>query len=282
MKLNNKNYHLRRQQLLKEIGQDGLLILPSAEEKVRNRDCEYAFRQSSDFYYLTGFNEPEAVLILVPGRAEGEVILFCRRRDKVMEIWNGRRAGQQGAVEDFGMDQAFIIDELEQKLPDLLDGRTSLFFTPGEQSDYDAKIWAAIRMLKMRAGLGRKAPEKVEDADCLIHAARMIKSDDEMAVMRRSCEISSGAHARAMKECKPGMMEYQLEAAIHHEFAMKGARFPAYTTIVGGGENACILHYTENSDELKDGDLVLIDAGSELDNYAADITRTFPVNGRFQ
>ncbi|WP_281645673.1 Xaa-Pro aminopeptidase [Parendozoicomonas sp. Alg238-R29] len=281
MKLDQKIYTERRRALLDSLKEGSVLVLPSATEKVRNRDCEYHFRQDSDFWYLTGFGEPEAVLVLIPGREEGESVLFCRERNREMEIWNGRRAGQAGAVKEYGFDQAFVISELNEQMPGLLDQRTSVYHTPGANKEFDQQLWSWMDKVRAKERKGGVAPEQIEDRDKLLHTLRMIKSPAEQALMRKAGEISARAHTRAMQECKPGVTEYQLEASIHHEFAMSGARHPAYTTIVGGGENACILHYTENECELKDGDLVLIDAGCELDHYAADITRTFPVNGKF-
>ncbi|CAM3426819.1 Xaa-Pro aminopeptidase [Parendozoicomonas haliclonae] len=281
MKIAKTTFKARRDELVKNMGEGSVLILPSATEKVRNSDCEYPFRQSSDFWYLTGFGEPESVLVLVPGRKEGEAILFCRRRDPLMETWHGRRAGQEGAVNNFGFDEAFPIDELDKHMPDLLDGRETVLYTAGQDKEFDERLWGWMNNLRRAERMGKVVPPKMQDRDALIHERRLIKSDEEIAVMRAAGEISARAHTRAMKECRAGGMEYQLEASIQHEFAMSGARSPAYTTIVGSGENACILHYTENDCELKDGDLVLIDAGCELDHYAADITRTFPVSGRF-
>ena len=263
------------------IGENSLLILPAATEKVRNRDCEYPYRQSSDFWYLTGFGEPEALLVLAPGRKEGEQVLFCRKRDRAMEIWNGLRAGQEGAVKDYAFDQSFTFEELDKEMPGLLDGRDAVYYSPGEDKAFDNRLWGWMEVLRQKERMGKQMPLRMEDRDHFLHQCRLIKDNAEQALMREAAEISARAHCRAMQECKPGVMEYQLEASIHHEFAYSGARHPAYTTIVGGGENACILHYTENDAELKDGDLVLIDAGCELDHYAADITRTFPVNGRF-
>ena len=281
MKLDRKIYGERRQALLEELGEGSILVLPSASEKIRNRDCEYHFRQGSDFWYLTGFGEPEAVVVLIPGRAEGETVLFCRRRDRDMETWNGRRAGQEGAVNEFGFAQAFPFDELDKHMPDLLDNRKVVYYTPGRNKAFDERLWGWMDILRLKERKGCVAPECIQDRDVLLHKKRMVKSEGELALMRAAGEISGHAHVRAMKECRPSVMEYQLEASIQHEFAMSGARHAAYTTIVGGGENGCILHYTENNCELKDGDLVLIDAGCELDHYASDITRTFPVNGRF-
>ncbi len=280
-KLAMTEYGKRRQQLMQQIGTTGVAILPAASEKIRNRDSEYLYRQDSDFYYLTGFNEPEAVLVLIPGRDAGESILFCRDRDPLMETWHGRRAGQDGAVQQFGMDQAFSIGELDQVMPGLLDGRQTIHYTLGVLPEFDGQLNGWINNLKARERRGAVAPSLVSGLDVLVHEMRLFKSDAELDIMREACAISAGAHRRAMTMCRPGLYEYQLEAELQHEFIHHGARVPAYNSIVGSGENACILHYTENDRQMCDGDLVLIDAGCELDNYAADITRTFPVNGVF-
>ncbi|OQX38503.1 MAG: Xaa-Pro aminopeptidase [Oceanospirillales bacterium LUC14_002_19_P2] len=280
-KLAMTEYGKRRQQLMQQIGADGVAILPAASEKIRNRDSEYLYRQDSDFYYLTGFNEPEAVLVLMPGREGGESILFCRDRDPLMETWHGRRAGQKGAVQQYGLDQAFSISELDQVMPGLLDGRQTIYYTLGVLPEFDGRLNGWVNNLKARERRGAVAPSVVSGLDLLVHEMRLFKSDAELEIMREACAISAGAHRRAMAMCRPGLYEYQLEAELQHEFIHHGARVPAYNSIVGSGDNACILHYTENDRQMCDGDLVLIDAGCELDNYAADITRTFPVNGVF-
>lgn len=257
------------------------LILCAATGKVRNSDCEYPFRQDSDFWYLTGFNEPDAVLVLLPGREDGEAILFCRKRDKERELWDGHRVGQSGAVDDYGFDQAFAMEELDARMPQLLRGCRALYYRPGHNKGFDMRMWRWLHSAQQQERKGGMPLPRIEDRDSFLHRYRMIKSEEEQQIMRTAADISARAHVRAMRECQAGRMEYQLEASILHDFALQGARYPAYSPIVGGGENACILHYTANNAPLRDGDLVLIDAGCELDHYAADITRTFPVNGRF-
>ena len=278
-------YRRRRQNILKALVKHAhkrsVLILCAATEKVRNGDCEYPYRQDSDFWYLTGFHEPDAVLVLIPGRTEGQSLLFCRQRDKERELWDGHRAGPQGAVDDYGFDQAFAMEQLETLMPGLLRGCEALYYRPGSRTRFDMQMWRWLREAQQQQRKGMAPLPRIEDRDSFLHQYRMIKSEEELHIMRAAADISARGHVRAMRECSPGRMEYQLEASILHEFALHGARHPAYNSIVGGGENACVLHYTENKDQLKDGDLVLIDAGCELDHYAADITRTFPVNGRF-
>lgn len=271
----------RRDQLMRAMGNEAVAVVPAALHFRRNRDTEYRFRQDSDFYYLTGFAEPEAIVVLLPGRAEGEFVLFCRPRDREMEIWNGYRAGPEGAIKDFGADQAFNIAELDQRLPELLAGRERVYAPMGVQSGFDQRMtgWLGAVRAKTRAGI--RAPSALHVLDAVLHPLRLLKSDAELAIMQRAADISAEGHRRAMAWAKPGRYEYELEAQLLHEFTQHGCAAPAYGTIVGSGANACILHYGENERRMQDGDLVLIDAGGELDHYAADITRTFPVNGRF-
>ncbi|MES2909366.1 MAG: Xaa-Pro aminopeptidase [Pseudomonadota bacterium] len=271
----------RRQQLMQNIGADAVAIVPAALHYRRNRDTEYRFRQDSDFYYLSGFAEPEALLLLLPGRAEGEFVMFCRPRDREMEIWNGYRAGPEGAVNDFGAQQAFVIDELDQRLPDLLAGRDRVYAPMGVQPAFDQRLagWLGTVRAKTRAGV--RAPSALHLLDAALHPLRLIKSAAELAIMQRAADLSAEGHRRAMALAAPGRYEYELEAELLHTFIRHGCQAPAYGSIVGSGANACILHYGENDRRMQDGDLVLIDAGGELDHYAADITRTFPVNGRF-
>ncbi len=271
----------RRQQLMHNIGADAVAIVPAALHYRRNRDTEYRFRQDSDFYYLSGFAEPEALLLLLPGRAEGEFVMFCRPRDREMEIWNGYRAGPEGAVNDFGAQQAFVIDELDQRLPDLLAGRDRVYAPMGVQPAFDQRLagWLGTVRAKTRAGV--RAPSALHLLDAALHPLRLIKSAAELAIMQRAADLSAEGHRRAMALAAPGRYEYELEAELLHTFTRHGCQAPAYGSIVGSGANACILHYGENDRCMQDGDLVLIDAGGELDHYAADITRTFPVNGRF-
>lgn len=279
--ISKKEFKRRRRDFMAHMEPNSIAIVPSAPEQKRNRDVEYPFRQDSDFYYLTGFAEPEAVIVLLPGREHGEFILFCRERDKLMETWNGYRAGQEGAVSDFGADDAFPIDDIDEILPGLLEGRERVYYAMGRNPEFDGKVMNWVNVIRDKVRTGAQAPGEFVDLDHMLHELRLFKSAAEQKVMRQAAEISARAHCRAMQVCQPGMYEYQLEAEIQHQFGMEGARFPAYSSIVGGGDNACILHYTDNNQKLRKGDLVLIDAGCELEYYAADITRTFPVSGSF-
>jgi len=281
MSITKQEFTRRRKQLMAMMEDNSIAILPAAPERTRSRDTEYSFRQDSDFYYLSGFAEPESVLVLIPGREHGEYVLFCREKDREKEIWNGYRAGPEGVCAQYGADDAFPIDDIDDILPGLIEGRERVYYGMGKDADFDHQVMVWINAIRAQVRTGAIPPGEFLDLDHLLHDMRLYKSAAEGRILKRAGEISAEAHARAMRACKPGVYEYQLEAEIHHEFAINGARFPAYNTIVGGGDNGCILHYVDNSDELKDGDLVLIDAGCELDYYAADITRTFPVNGKF-
>lgn len=274
-------YAKRRKELMKKIGPNSIVILPAAKTARRNGDYDYAYRQQSDFYYLTGFDEPESVAILMPKRKEGEFILFNRIRDRDMEIWEGRRAGQTGAKKHFGADEAYSIHELEKKLPELLEGRSEIHYTLGLDPESDTLVLAALNKIRGKIRNGLQSPPIFMDVSETIHEMRLIKSPAELALMRKAAEISADAHIRAMQFCKPGINEYQLEAELAHEFQRNGARFAAYNSIVGSGENSCILHYCTNNQVIKNGDIVLIDAGCEYHYYASDITRTFPANGKF-
>ena len=279
--MNCSEFAKRRKRLMHVMGDNAIAILPTAAERVRSRDTEYHYRADSDFYYLTGFPEPEAVAVLIPGRTHGEFLLFCRESDPEMETWHGRRAGLDGAREQYGADDAFPIADIDEILPGLLENKERVYYTMGAHRDFDRQVMDWINQLRKKSRAGVHTPGEFVALDHQLHDMRLYKSSAEQAAMRKAAKITSQAHMRAMRASRPGMHEYQLEAEILHEFMMQGARFPSYNSIVGGGVNGCILHYTENSDELKDGDLVLIDAGCEYDYYAADITRTFPVNGRF-
>lgn len=274
-------YAKRRKLLMQKIGSTGVVILPAASLVRRNNDADYPYRQQSDFYYLTGFEEPEAVLILAPKRKKGEFILFNRVRDREMEIWNGHRAGQEGACKTFGANEAYPIAEIEKRLPALLEGCEEIHYTLGIHKHFDAILLNAVNKIRNKIRSGIRSPFVFIDSAETIHEMRLIKSPAEIALMRKAAEISTHAHLRAMKTCRPGMYEYQLEAELSYEFQRNGARFHAYTPIVGSGANTCILHYIDNNNVIKDNSLVLIDAGCEYHNYAADITRTFPANGRF-
>lgn len=275
-----QEYARRRRALMRMMGEDAIAILPAAPHAVRNRDVEYPYRQDSDLLYLTGFPEPEAVAVLVPGRDHGEFVLFTRERDPEREVWNGRRAGIDGAIERWGTDDAFPIGDIDDILPGLIEGRSRVFCTMGRYADFDRRVMQWVNDVRGRARSGGHAPNEFIALDYFLHDMRLFKSRDELRAMRRAAKISMTAHERALKTCRPGLPEYALEAEFWHEFRRNGAE-PAYGLIVGGGRNACVLHYVENADTLRDGDLVLIDAGCESDGYAADITRTFPVNGRF-
>ncbi len=274
-------YAKRRQQLMQQIGSSGIVILKAANTRYRNHYHEYPFRQNSDFYYLTGFNEPEAVLVLAPKRKEGEFILFNRTRDREKEIWDGHRAGQDGARENFGADEAYPIQELEKRLPELLLGRENIHCMLGACQNFDKVLINAVSNVRAQIRNGIAAPIAFVDIRPSIHEMRLIKSPAEIALMRKAAEISADGHIRAMQFCKPGMNEFQLEAELTHEFQRQGARAHAYTPIVGSGANGCILHYITNDQPIKKGDLILIDAGAEYHYYASDVTRTFPADGRF-
>lgn len=271
----------RRKQLMQKVGPDSIVILTAAPAVARNHYHEYPYRQNSDFYYLTGFEEPEAVLVLTPKRKGGEFILFNRVRDREKEIWDGYRAGQEGARKTFGADVAYPIAELSKKLPELMEGRNQIYYTLGVDKEFDNVVLDAVNQLRVRIRSGVQSPLEFIDIKSVLDEMRLIKSPAEIALMRKAAEISADAHIRAMKFCKPGVNEYQLEAEITHEFQRQGARFCAYTPIIGSGSNSCILHYNSNNQVIKNGDMVLIDAGSEYQNYASDVTRTFPANGRF-
>lgn len=279
--MNRVEYKRRRRTLAKAIGPEGIAILPAASEVVRNRDVHYPFRQHSDFEYLTGFPEPDALLVIAPGRKEGEAILFCRPRDEEREQWDGARIGVEGATARFGADQAHPLSDLNEVMPTLIDGRGRLYYPVGADTAFDARVMGWVNQVRAKARSGAVAPDTFITIESLLHEQRLRKDKAEIRVMRRAARISAEAHRRLMRVCRPGMPEYVLEAEFQHACASGGARFLAYPTIVGGGANACVLHYTENRAPLRDGDLVLIDAGCELAGYASDITRTFPVNGRF-
>lgn len=281
LKIDNKEFARRRALLMADMQENSIAIIPSASEKIRNHDVTYPFRQDSNFYYLTGFDEPDAVAVLIPGREHGEYVLFCRDKDATRELWDGYRAGPQGACQLYNADDAFPIGDIDEILPGLLEGRECVYYAMGRHREFDAQVMDWVNSIRANIRSGAQPPGEFINLDHFLHDLRLYKSADEIKVMKEAGRISANAHKRAMRFCQSGVYEYQLEAEILHEFAMSGARLPAYNSIVGGGDNACILHYVENNQQLKDGDLVLIDAGCELDYYAADITRTFPVNGKF-
>lgn len=281
MKLAQTEFSQRRQQLMAQMADNSIAIVPTAAETVRNRDVEHPFRQNSDFYYLSGFAEANACLVLIPGRKQGEYILFCEEKDPEKEIWSGRRTGPEGAARDFFADEAYPIEALDSVLPSLLEGKSRIYTEMGDNSQFDSQLLHWVGQVKAMVRKGAEVPHEFSVLGHLLHEMRLIKSSAEIEMMQKAADISAAAHCRAMKNAKPGCFEYQLEADIVHEFMREGSRWPAYPSIVGGGDNACILHYTNNNMMIEDGSLVLIDAGCELDYYAADITRTFPVNGKF-
>ena len=273
-------YAARRARLMQAMGPDGVAIVPAAREVIRNRDTHYKFRQDSDFRYLTGFPEPDAVAVLAPGRPDGEYLLFVRPRDPASEVWTGYRAGPEGARAQYRADQAFVTTALAQMLPGLLGGRARVYYTLGEHPELDPQITACVREIREVSRRGASAPVEFVALETTLHEQRLVKTDGELALLAHAGAVSARAHVRAMKYARPGRYEYQLAAEIHHEFELEGME-PGYGSIVGSGANACILHYVENAGALKDGDLVLIDAGGEHRGYTADITRCFPANGRF-
>jgi Xaa-Pro aminopeptidase len=279
MTININEFSKRRYQLMAEMG-EGVAILPTSPELIRNRDSHYPFRFDSYFYYLSGFKEPESVLFLIAG-PQAKTILFCRDKDMEREIWDGFRYGPAGAVIEFGIDEAYSMSQLDELAPQLLANQSKLFYSLGADTAWDARVTGWINQLRTQARMGLSAPDSIIDVRKLLDEMRLYKSDAELSVMRRSANIAAVAHQRAMQFTRPDMMEYQIEAEFLHEFYRQGAQAPAYTSIVAGGANACTLHYNANNSKLRDGDLLLIDAGCELDGYASDITRTFPVNGKF-
>ncbi|XBC27808.1 Xaa-Pro aminopeptidase [Leminorella grimontii] len=275
-------FQRRREKLLAKMAAGSAAIVFAAPERTRSADTEYPFRQDSDFWYLTGFNEPEAALVLIKSdESHSHSVLFNRVRDLTAEVWFGRRLGQEAALDKLGVNRALPWDDMPQQLHLLLNGLDVVYHAQGLYDFADRAVFSALEKLRKGARQNLKAPATVTDWRPWLHEMRLFKSQEEIAVMRKAGEITAKAHTRAMERCRPGMYEYHLEAEIHHEFTRHGARYPAYNTIVGSGENACILHYTENESLLKEGDLVLIDAGCEYQGYAGDITRTFPVSGKF-
>ncbi len=279
--MDKREFERRRKKVMNVMDDDCIAIVPTAPARNRNRDVEYPYRPDSDFYYLTGFSEPEAVAVLAPGRPQGEFILFCRERDPEMEQWNGTRAGLEGACSDYGADDAFPIGDIDDILPGLLETRSDVYYAMGYYQEFDQRMLTWVNKLRTRSRAGVNSPAQFVALDHVLHDMRLYKSRAEIKTMSQAMDISASAHRRAMRACRPGMNEYQIEAELVHEFMRAGGRSVAYPPIVAGGANACVLHYTSNSARLNDGDLLLIDAGVEYDYYASDITRTFPVNGKF-
>ena len=277
--INTQVHAQRRASLLAQM-QHGIAIVPTAPERLRNRDSSYLYRFDSYFYYLCGFHEPEAVLVLIAG-AEPQSLLFCREKNLEREIWEGFRYGPDAARETFGLDAAYPIALLEEKLPALMANQPALYYAPGADADWDARIMRWLNQVRAQSRLGIGAPQEIHDIRSPLDEMRLLKDGHELALMRRAAGISASAHARAMRATRPGRMEYEIEAELLYEFRRQGAQYPAYWPIVAGGANACVLHYSDNSARLDEGALLLIDAGCELDGYASDITRTWPINGTF-
>ena len=272
-------YRGRRERLAQQM-QRGVAVLATAPEQLRNRDAHYPYRFDSYFHYLTGFNEPEAVVVIVAGDTTHS-LLFCRDKDQEREVWDGFRYGPEGAKQEFGFDDALSIRLLDEQLPKLFADQPAIYCDVGEHGDWDARVMRWLNAVRAQARTGVTAPGEIRDVRKVLDEMRLVKDSAELTVMRRAATISSTAHRRAMQSTRPGMQEYEVEAELLHEFRRQGAQSPAYTSIVAGGANACVLHYVSNDHPLKDGDMLLIDAGCELDGYASDITRTFPINGKF-
>ncbi|MGJ3353223.1 Xaa-Pro aminopeptidase [Providencia sp. Je.9.19] len=280
--MNKQEFVSRRNALLAQMKPASAAVIFSAPPAQRNADCEYPYRQNSDFLYLTGFSEPEAVLVLIKSdEKHSHTVIFNRIRDLTAEIWFGRRLGQEAAPEALGINKALPFDEIEDQLYQLFNGLDVIYHAQGEFPYADKLVFDALDILRRGSRRNLRAPQTIIDWRPIVHEMRLFKSDAEITAMRKAGEISALAHIRAMKTCQPNMYEYQLCGEVEYEFTRHGARFPSYNSIVGSGENACILHYTENESQMKDGELVLIDAGAEFEGYAGDITRTFPVNGKF-
>src|SRR5690606_35359996 len=270
----------RRRQLMGMAGDDAILVLPAAPQRVRSHDTHYPYRQDSDFWYLSGFPEPDAVLVLVPGRRHGEALLFCRERDPEREAWDGPRFGQEGAVAAFGMDDAYPIDDLDDILPGLLEGRSRVYYHFGRDAEFDLKLIGWVNRVRAQVRHGAQPPHDFLELGHLLHEQRLFKSSVQLRLMQKAAEISIRAKQEAMRPVRPGMYEYELQSELERVFRASDA-CPAYASIVGAGANGCVLHYIANNARVRDGDLVLVDAGAEYRCYAADITRTFPGNGRF-
>jgi Xaa-Pro aminopeptidase len=274
-------YKRRRRELMRMMGADSIAILPAAPQLIRNRDVHFPYRPDSDFYYLTGFAEPEAVCVLIPGGKHGEYILFNRERDPQKEQWDGARAGQEGACEIYGADDSFPIGDMDDILPGMLERAEKVFYAMGCSPELDKRLPEWINRIRCESRGGLQGPMEIIALDHYLHEMRLFKSRSELKVMRQAARISAAAHKRVMQACKPGVWEYQLEALFIQDCSHKGARAQAYPPIVGAGENGCTLHYIDNKDQLRDKQMLLIDAGCEVDCYASDITRSYPVNGRF-
>ncbi|MEI6746094.1 MAG: Xaa-Pro aminopeptidase [Methylococcaceae bacterium] len=279
--MKQSEFKKRRKLLMQRVGKGNIALISSADVRIRNRDVDYPFRQDSDFYYLTGFNEPDALAVFIPGREQGEYILFCREFDKKKALWEGAHSGLEGATKHYAADDSFPIDDVDEILSGMLENQNKVFYPMGRDSDLDHSLQAWIKHIRSQSRSGVVAPAEIASIEPILHEMRLFKSSAELDLMRLAADVTAQAHVKAMQFCKAGRYEYQIEADIVHHFMQSGLRAVAYPSIVAGGKNACVLHYTANSDKLKNGDLLLIDAGAECDHYAADITRTFPISGKF-
>jgi Xaa-Pro aminopeptidase len=278
--IKQKEFAKRRQQLMEIAGDEAVIIVRAATQKIRNRDAHYPYRQDSDFLYLSGFSEHDAMIVLLPRGISGHSILFCRERDPEREMWDGSMVGVEGAIEQFGFDEAFPVSEMKRRLPSMLRGRERIYYDLGKDSEFDQILIGWMNDFRARTRKKFLAPDEIIALDHSLHDMRLFKSRTEITAMRKSARIAARAHQRAMQLCKPGMNEAEIHAELLHTFTRHQCE-ASYVPIVGGGANACVLHYVANRDTLNDGDLLLIDAGAEYDGYASDITRTFPVNGKF-
>lgn len=279
--ISQREFAERRERLAAQLPVNSVAVVPSAQQQHRNSDVESPFRQDSDFYYLSGFDEPDALVLIAKSKSVVTYTLFCQPRDPEMEIWNGYRAGPEGVLVDYLVDKSFSILEVDERLPELLDGIESVYLCMGTSYQTEVRVESWLKSMRKKRRQGLRVPSRLVELSPVLHEMRLFKSAQEINAMRAAGEISAQAHVRAMQVCRPGLMEYQLEAEIMYHFMQHGCRLPAYSSIVGGGKNACVLHYISNNAVLREGDLVLIDAGCEMEYYAGDITRTFPVNGRF-
>ncbi|PCH62971.1 MAG: Xaa-Pro aminopeptidase [SAR86 cluster bacterium] len=276
-----REFQQRRKELMAQMEPKSIALLEAASLKIRNNDAEYQYRQNSDFFYLTGFTEENALIAIIPGREQGEVVLFCKEKNKQQELWTGVLMGPDEACKQLLIDDAFPISDMDEILPGLLEGRERIYYSMGKDAQFDNRVMDWVKVLRSKVKLGAHPPGEFLVLDHLLHELRLIKSAAEIKLMSKAAKISVVAHNRAMEKCRPGMKEYELEAEMLYEFMKAGSRAPAYNSIVASGGNACCLHYNENNSMVADGDLVLIDAGCEYDHYASDITRTFPANGKF-
>ncbi len=271
----------RRRELMSQMEPNSIALLASAPMRYRNNDAEYLYRQNSDFFYLTGLAEEQAFLALIPGRKQGEVVLFCQEKDKTRELWTGVLLGPEAAISELGVDDAYPISDIDDIVPGLIEGRERVYYSMGKDDQFDTQVMEWVRVIRSKSKLGAHPPGEFLVLDHLLHELRLIKSAAEIKLMDQAAKISAEGHRNAMSRCKPGIKEYELEAELLYAFTRGGSRAPAYTSIVAAGENACVLHYNQNNAEVKAGDLVLIDAGCEYEHYASDITRTFPASGKF-